>query len=136
MPTPLNMQQDSSDSEYLAAILSNASEIIHPALAPFLIDLHSRTSEGDTILHLACIWGDARAVRLLVEMGLDTNVRGDMGCTPLHYAVSGCHLDIVKYLLKRHVATDIKNDFGYTPLGWARQMEYMEIISVFEKARA
>jgi len=71
--------------------------------------------DGDTCLHIASHRGNARAVELLINAGLDVNRQGDMGYTPLHYARSK---EIVTLLLANGASADIVNEFGTSPVGW------------------
>lgn len=70
------------------------------------------TPEGDSCLHIAAGRGDLRAVMLLVDAGMNVNLRGDIGNTPLHYASNGKHDDIVEFLINRGALPDLANEFG------------------------
>jgi ankyrin repeat protein len=71
--------------------------------------------DGDGLLHIAAIRGDARTISLLLEAGLDPNSIGDMGETPLHYAYSFDHNDVVKILLEHGANPNIRSEFGLLP---------------------
>ena len=66
--------------------------------------------EGDSCLHIAAGRGNLRAVRLLLEAGLDVNLRGDLGNTPLHYAHK--HSEIVRLLIEHGARLEVENDLG------------------------
>jgi ankyrin repeat protein len=70
------------------------------------------TPEGDSCLHVAAGRGDLQAVKLLVEAGLDVNLRGDLGNTPLHYARKGAHDQVVKLLIGQGALPHLENEIG------------------------
>ena len=122
-----------SDPDYLSAFLSKTADSMFYDLNPApRIDVNARDYESNTVLDYACLWGDLRAVQLLVDAGTDIDAAGDMDVTPLHSAVRGRFLDIVEFLLL-HGARQTKDAFGYTPLEWAMQMDYKEIVCVLQK---
>ncbi|KAM4026986.1 tonsoku-like protein isoform 2-T2 [Anomaloglossus baeobatrachus] len=62
-----------------------------------------RNEKGETVLHRACIDGNAKMVQCLLEKGHPLNPRDYCGWTPLHEACNHGHLDIVQFLLDRGV---------------------------------
>ncbi|KAM3928619.1 tonsoku-like protein [Leptodactylus fuscus] len=60
-----------------------------------------RNEKGETVLHRACIEGNSKMVRSLLEKGHPLNPRDYCGWTPLHEACNHGHLDIVQLLLDR-----------------------------------
>lgn len=129
----IGLPQTASDTEYLAAVKSLAGEVLFPLEDAPEMGLHDRGVEGDSLLHVACGWGDLRAVRLLVDVGVEIDARDEMDCTPLHVAVSGRYLDIVEHLVRCGAAPNVKDAFGYSPLEWALQMGYSEVADVLRK---
>ncbi|XP_056408145.1 tonsoku-like protein [Hyla sarda] len=59
-----------------------------------------RNEKGETVLHRACIEGNAKMVECLLEKGHPLNPRDYCGWTPLHEACNHGHLDIVQLLLE------------------------------------
>lgn len=57
---------------------------IHDAFRYTNLDESDLASEGRTLLHLACQFGDAGAVRILLEQGADPGIRDPEGATALH----------------------------------------------------
>lgn len=104
-----------NDTEYLFVFLYQAASSMFYDLSPTpQIDVNTRDYESNSVLDYACIWGDLRAVRLLISAGVDVNSVGDMEVTPLHRAADGQFLDIVKLLLL-HGAKETTDAFGRTP---------------------
>jgi ankyrin repeat protein len=55
---------------------------------------------GYTMLHMACIWGHNKAIKLLLaHPGIDVNLPDSSGLTPLHIACYNARIEIVKLLL-------------------------------------
>lgn len=74
-----------------------------------------RSSDGDSLLHIAAQNGDGQTVELLLKAGFDPNVLGDMGSTPLHCAKAKQRTEIVALLLGYGARDDIRNEFGKLP---------------------
>ncbi|XP_063040219.1 tonsoku-like protein [Engraulis encrasicolus] len=60
-----------------------------------------RNEKGETCLHRACIDGNLRQVKLLLEQGHPVNPRDYCGWTPLHEAANHGHQEVVGMLLER-----------------------------------
>jgi ankyrin repeat protein len=84
-----------------------------------------RASDGDRLIHIAALRGDAETVELLLAAGEDINAVGDMGDTPAHYAAMGEHRELFDLLLRRGADPSITNEFGMTVAsawgGYARE---------------
>jgi len=62
----------------------------------------------------AALWGNATAVRRLIDQGADPNARNDAGATPLMRAV--VDLEKTRVLLERRADVNARSDDGRTPL--------------------
>ena len=103
---------DESARKYLEAAFSDllnydAEDPLQP-----VDPLNYLTPEGDSCLHVAAGRGDLRAVRLLLDAGLNVNLRGDRSNTPLHYARKGAHGEVVKLLIQRGALSHLENELG------------------------
>lgn len=101
---PAEAWEDPSVGGVLTSIL-NACEMgdadALASLLPSLSDSHLETKgpDGDTALHLACLYGHAACARLLLSRGASPSARdGDDG-TPLHDASAGGFDDVVALLI-------------------------------------
>lgn len=74
------------------------------------------TPEGDSCLHIAAGRGDLQAVKLLVDAGINVNLRGDLGNTPLHYAHKSAHTEVVEFLIIRGALPHLVNELGETAI--------------------
>lgn len=72
---------------------------------------------GNNALCTACVRGDKRAVKMLVEAGANTSYRNFDGRSALHLAVANEHTSVAKYLVETaHVNVDEPDYNGETPL--------------------
>ena len=109
---------DYTDEEYLRAVFTHAADVMH--VDPDTITVLTTSLEGDTALHTACLWGDLRAVKLLLAAGASLDARGDMDATPLYFAVMRGFADIADYLLASGADANARSEFGDTPRELAR----------------
>ena len=94
--------------------------------------VRSKLGDGDTPLHMACVWGDIGAIDLLLAGGADVNARGDLQCTPLYNAVSFQHVRSVVRLLKAGASADDSNFLNFTARQQALSSKNQRLISLFE----
>jgi ankyrin repeat protein len=100
----------------LEDILQSTSDSLFPAdmgRRPVFID--SRSSDGDTPLHVLLGRKDVGGAKALLEAGADPNAVGDMGETPLHVAIRHGALAVIETLLAAGANPDIRSEFGDTP---------------------
>ncbi|XP_021289257.1 tankyrase [Herrania umbratica] len=91
--------------------------------------------DGDTALHLACLYGYLPCVQLLLERGANLEAKDEDGAVPLHDACAGGFIDIVQLLLgtatnagclKR--VLDTVDAEGDTPLHHAARGEHVDVL--------
>jgi len=99
--------------------------------------------DGDTALHLACLYGYTPCVQLLLERRASLDSKDEDGAIPLHDACAGGYLDIVQALLnaaenKDHIKRllDTADVDGDTPLHHAARGEHLEVVQVLLNAGA
>lgn len=116
------------DIDRLAQVLER-----HPAA------VRGYTREGWTALHVACYFGMAEAVRLLLERGAapDAVSRNDERHTPLHMAAGGIanRAEIATMLLASGAAAGIEDASGRTPLDIARKAGREDVADRLERER-
>jgi len=76
--------------------------------------LHSRDSNGNTLLHISAIFGHYQLVQLLIEKGLQVNDKNNSGETPLFGVSRGGFLKCLQILLENGADATIKNNLGET----------------------
>jgi len=74
----------------------------------------SKGSGGDTPLMYAALYADTNSVRLLLDMGADTNARNEAGATALLWAVDD--LEKTRLLLESGADANARSDDGRTPV--------------------
>lgn len=64
---------------------------------------------GETLLHIACQYGDTKVVEILLNQGFDKDAQDHTGCNPLFNAID-CHfLDCAHLLLDYGCSVNLKN---------------------------
>jgi Ankyrin repeats (3 copies) len=85
-----------------------------------------------TAVAAAAFYGDAEALRMLIDLGADINAYCPAGfhahSTPLHQAVFSGSLQAVKVLIEAGADTTVRDRvYDGTPLGWAEYCKQAEI---------
>ena len=86
---------------------------------------------GETPLHVACIQGNLRSVKMLLSNGHPVQVRDNSGWTPLHEAANNGHYEIVELLLEKGALINDRGGpecQGITPLHDACDNGHIKIV--------
>ncbi|GAB2300654.1 hypothetical protein Dimus_038629 [Dionaea muscipula] len=93
--------------------------------------------DGDTALHLTCLYGHLPCVQLLLERSANLEIKDEDGAIPLHDACAGGFTDIVQLLISSASGPDqVKRmldtaDFeGDTPLHHAARGQHANVIRI------
>ena len=73
--------------------------------------------------------------RLVIDCGLDPNVKDYAGSTPLHYAARGGRPNVVKLLLEHGADPNVQNVDGNTPLHYAISEGHPDIVKLLLEYR-
>ncbi|KAE9619647.1 hypothetical protein Lal_00038167 [Lupinus albus] len=91
--------------------------------------------DGDTALHLTCLYGHLECVQLLLERGANLEAKDDDGAIPLHDACAGGFTQIVQLLFNKandteHIKRMLESvdSEGDTPLHHAARGEHVDVI--------
>ena len=80
----------------------------------------SLSDEDRQAMVVAISQGNTAAVRLMLEAGWPTDVRGESGGTPLHWAAWMGNAELARELVRHGAALEDRGDhYNMTPLGWA-----------------
>ena len=86
-------------------------------LWPWMIEAEDEEDEdGDSPLHVACVFGSLDAARLLLDRGAVIDARDREGITPLMLACCGGFVDLVEMLLRRGADPTLSTAPGCTTL--------------------
>jgi ankyrin repeat protein len=113
--------------ESLDALLEVIADIL-------LIDTPISVNEQpieDTPIHIAAVWGDVRAIDMLISAGANVNTKGDLSCTALYNAVSFGHYRCAKMLIEAGATLDDINELGTSAQDKALKSENEQLVKLF-----
>jgi ankyrin repeat protein len=122
-----NIKFDSLNS-VLKAVSQTADFSLYPA-----IDVSSRGIFKDTPLHIAAVWGNIDAGKILLDAGADINAKGENGFTALQEAVQQRNRPFVEFLLTRGASVKIQNDEGQNAMDLAKDIGATELCDLFNR---
>ncbi|XP_072954404.1 uncharacterized protein [Typha angustifolia] len=92
-------------------------DALRAALDNYNGSIDDPVEDGDTVLHLSCLYGHLPCVQLLLELGASLESKDEEGAIPLHDACAGGFSEIVQYILS----------FGNNPDGLLRMLDTIDI---------
>lgn len=97
-------------------------------------DINAVTTEGNTLLMLACKTGDLSAIDFLLLQKPDLNVQNKGGATALMVAAKYGHKSVVEQLLSYDADPAIRTHKGVTAAGIARVHQQKEVYKLLKDA--
>jgi len=97
------------------------------------IDLFVVDMDGRGLMHSASVNGHPRIVRLLIENGLDPNLKDNNGLTPLHDASASGSVEVTQTLLELGADSSLSDKYKRTAFTVAWQYGYIEIMGILKK---
>ncbi|MDX8413469.1 MAG: ankyrin repeat domain-containing protein [Mariprofundales bacterium] len=73
-------------------------------------------SSGATALHVAAMTGRVDLIQVLLDAGMNVDVKDNAGDTPLHYAARGLYPEAVRLLVAHGATVNRRNNHGKSPL--------------------
>lgn len=130
-------------ARYTPTPLATAAERGHTDIVKVLLDsgvnvnaiAEKKDNAGDapyTALMRACIGGQAKSVRILLESGADANMKREDGQRALHFAAARGDLECVKLLLNYGADVRAKDRFERTPLSCAQWFGRKQIAALLK----
>ena len=101
----------------------------------FSVDDADERNHGDTALHAACLRGQYKMTKLLLEAGADEQAKQSSGYTPLHYACLNDRPGCVRLLLESGADPYLRNDAGESALDVAENNQHIACFDLMENAK-
>ncbi|XP_004246606.1 uncharacterized protein [Solanum lycopersicum] len=110
-------------------------DALRQALDNFNGNIDEPLEDGDTALHITCLYGHLACVELLLERGASVEAKDEDGAIPLHDACAGGYTEIARLLInnapdpecvKRML--DTFDEEGDAPLHHAARGEHLDVI--------
>ena len=129
--TPLTFAAESGSVEIAEALLSAGADVNPvPSTLPTLYD-------GNTPLLAAMNGRNPMAmVALLIQRGVDVNLKDEHGTAPLHLAIHSGHGDLARLLIEAGADVQTANNAGNTPVQVAAFAGLPEVIKLLVEAGA
>ncbi|XAR69669.1 NAD(+) ADP-ribosyltransferase [Bertholletia excelsa] len=135
----LTLEAESETPPHLRDLAAAAEtgdvEALRHALDNLTGSIDEPVEDGDTALHLTCLYGHMPCVQLLLQRGASLEAKDEDGAIPLHDACAGGFTEIVELLInsasdpesvKRMLeSVDVEGD---TPLHHAARGEHVDVI--------
>lgn len=127
------MASQYTPKDVIAAIKSGNIDLVEQALSDNNKLLHLETPLG-TWLHIATEQGQKKIVELLVNLGIDVNVKGGpSSVTPLNTAAYEGNVDLLTYFLEKNAELDLSEP-DKNPLFAAIHAGHKNIVELLLKA--
>ncbi|MEQ1516839.1 MAG: ankyrin repeat domain-containing protein [Usitatibacteraceae bacterium] len=90
------------------------TDVLYPGQHdPPQVTVATRSSEGDTPLHVAAWRDDVVGAKLILDAGADVNALGDMDQSPLHVAITRRNVELISLLLGAGADPLVRSQFGH-----------------------
>lgn len=116
------------------SLLSSAIIEKLPRVIEFLLEfddiLTIPDKKGMLPLHICAVTNDVKTTKLLLEKGLNVDVKDFYGNTPLWRATFNSNYELAKLLVKFGANPEIKNNNGISPLDFAIEVEDEKLLEI------
>lgn len=128
--------RDPSDGGVLTRVFEAAeageAEELRELLGRLNVDVNTPGEDGDSALHLACLYGREACVERLLNASASATAVDREGSTPLHDAAAGGYIGIVRLLLDAGADCCINatDSDGETPLHTAARGAHTDLVAL------
>lgn len=112
--TPVIVAINNNKIDTLKVLLNNNADI-------------SKNFQAEQVLDFISKQGYIDIAKILIEKGIDMNMKNDELDTPLHTAIKCHNSDMAKYLIDECTDLNIQNNLGWTPLYTAIEFGEQEV---------
>lgn len=120
------------------------ADALRAALDNYDGSIDDPVEDGDTVLHLSCLYGHLPCVQLVLQRGASLECKDEEGAIPLHDACAGGFTEIVQCILNFAANTEgcamrmlnTVDAEGDTPLHHAARGEHMDTVKLLLEAGA
>jgi hypothetical protein len=89
------------------------------------------SSHGSNAFHHAAAFGQMEMMKLLIEYGIDVNLKSDGGFDALMNACMGDNLEAIKFLVELGFDPNVKNDYDDTCISHVAFRKHSQIVQYF-----
>ncbi|KAH9190173.1 hypothetical protein AeNC1_007859, partial [Aphanomyces euteiches] len=89
--------------------------------------------DGNSVLHLACLAGSKRVIKLCLRYGMDINGVNARGLSPLHTIISTTYLhrvELANYMIDHGAWHEMRDGTGLTPLLTAASLGHVDCVNL------
>ena len=87
-------------------MLANRNADIVNMLLDGECDLNAKNTDGQTVLHIACLFGNVSIVKLLLSKGANANLIDALGVSAINYAISSDDTSTVSAVMDHNLTKD------------------------------
>ncbi|XP_071711419.1 E3 ubiquitin-protein ligase KEG-like isoform X2 [Rutidosis leptorrhynchoides] len=100
------------DLEHIANTIEDGRELVRILLAAGAVATAQDTQHGRTALHTAAMTNDVELVKIILDDGVDVNIRNVQNTIPLHVALARGSKSCVGMLLSAGANCNLQDDEG------------------------
>eukprot|EP01127_Copromyxa_protea_P021179 TRINITY_DN7211_c0_g1_i1.p1 TRINITY_DN7211_c0_g1~~TRINITY_DN7211_c0_g1_i1.p1 ORF type:complete len:2010 (-),score=408.32 TRINITY_DN7211_c0_g1_i1:46-6075(-) len=108
--------QDESSKLLLGHFRKGDVAIVHELLKKEDANIHAANENGTTLMHYACMQGNAEILSLLLSRGANPNASNNRATTPIHKAAQRGEMECLELLVKANANVNYQDEEGITPL--------------------
>lgn len=100
------------------------------------LEMNRCHSDGYYSIHKFIFSGIKDIAEIMLDEGIDINIKGIEGNSLMHCAVASQNLELIQMLIDRGSDVNIKNKYNYRPLHWAAEYGNLDVIKILVENKA